>query len=127
MDTSREAEREKQIDSVVLLTFRLSAMWQEKSHSLRAEAFKLSSLYNDQPPFVWTQNLSGTHATSGVFCILHLPEAQICLIHYVKKKHSDHTSKFKYIWFVTRQESSGSKVGGFPYGKYYIYISNLLA
>lgn len=72
MGASREADSEKQRDSVVLLTFRLSAMWQEKSLSLRAEAFKQSSLYNDQPPFVWTQYLSSTHATSGVFCIQHL-------------------------------------------------------
>lgn len=116
MDTSRGAERAKQRDSLVLLTFRLSAMWQTKSHSLRAEAFKQSSLYNDQPPFVWTQYLSSTHATSGVFCILHLL-ASPDIPNSSRKKHSDHTSRVKYIWFVTRKESGGKfKVG--PYEEY---------
>lgn len=100
MITSREAEKEKQRHSAVLLTFVLSAMWQKKSHSLRTETFKQSSLYNDQPPFVWTQYLS---RTSSVFCILNLL-ASIDIPDSTLKQHSDRTSKFNYIWFVTSKK-----------------------
>lgn len=106
MNTCREGEKEKQRHSVILLTFRPSAMWQEKSHSLRAEAFKQSSLYNDQPPFVWTQYLSSTHATNGVFCILHSLESPH-IPDSSRKTHSDRTSRFNYIPFVTFKENGG--------------------